>query len=864
VEVVLNKNGMPGNADRRHFAYSARGRDFVNGQAVGRSVSGAEDVDLRWRQSMNGMDGNEDDHDFSDDDFDTLPINALHELERIAISSTLPLQAQSSLHTDSKQQNLAGNTRQSAPYTEPQVQGHSQSQNWQPQSRRPRQHGRYTDYNDDPFEGENVSTPAEEKESFILRTIPMKVTQREQRRQERFSEPRVGMDRGASQVIRQPARQNFQPHDSGYLEESNGGDAQDLLILDQQQAPNNGATRSLQEEALQAQIEYLLRERDELTAKLHISNTTVLTQKGEIAIIRANQSKESKTFDRQLAALKMAAEEEAAKHQTRLESMLAKSKELATENQFLKHDLKEEESRNMILQRTLKDKPPGEKGDRPASTPQRVTADSLRDGFDDGELMIISPSKSGRRSKGGTPTAGAKRKRKIDVQSPIPSLALRQSAAPVSSPTKEAQSPPIPERVVPTIRRDRSAGKNLQFVQRIFNHRIAGGNERILEALMKYAFPSDPSKTFTSIVLEAIARLSGKGLPADLLQVFIELWAKSLQEKYYKCISSLADVVNFIVDLEISVINVTTIQSLLPVLQDSGEINGTPRFKNNAPGKSKETPQSELNNEVDGTACLETLYNIACICLDDDRIDLFWRSMNMDFVLLMLNISQPTTDITLMLKLLSTSILPQTFGMISASAEEQAQMEIWILDRICALFWDRPRVDEGVSSPTKSEICMLRLEAMNLLNNLTLASAPHPHNRQTHHGSHLVIRHRSAIARLIRCIYNETNAMYHNEPSRALHAELVNQGIRLVYYLLQNHSETIDMQEKLLAINGCVHKHRVVLTRLAFGEGLLLDAGITQQTVDMATDMLEEAVTPEEAESLVEAFPGYKGRRTRA
>src|SRR5277367_4519366 len=112
---------------------------------------------------MDGMDGNEDDHDFSDDDFDTLPINALYELERIAVGSTLPFQAQSSLHTDLKQQNLAGDTRQSAPYTEPQVQGHSQSQNWQPQSRRPHQHGRYTDYNDDPFEGENVSTPAEEK-----------------------------------------------------------------------------------------------------------------------------------------------------------------------------------------------------------------------------------------------------------------------------------------------------------------------------------------------------------------------------------------------------------------------------------------------------------------------------------------------------------------------------------------------------------------------------------------------------------------------------------------------------------------------------------------------------------------------------
>ena len=74
------------------------------------------------------------------------------------------------------------------------------------------------------------------------------------------------------------------------------------------------------------------------------------------------------------------------------------------------------------------------------------------------------------------------------------------------------------------------------------------------------------------------------------------------------------------------------------------------------------------------------------------------------------------------------------------------------------------------------------------------------------------------------------------------------------------HSATIDLQEKLSLINGGVHKHRVVLTRLAFSQGFFIDRLITDDTVAMATSLLEDSVTPDEADELIEAFPGFKGR----
>jgi hypothetical protein len=102
--------------------------------------------------------------------------------------------------------------------------------------------------------------------------------------------------------------------------------------------------------------------------------------------------------------------------------------------------------------------------------------------------------------------------------------------------------------------------------------------------------------------------------------------------------------------------------------------------------------------------------------------------------------------------------------------------------------------------------------------------------------------------------------MYHLSPTHGLHAELVNKGVRVLYTVLTQHSSTINLQEKLSVINGGVHKHRVVLTRLAFSEGFYIDRLITDETVAMAMGMLEESVTPDEADELIEAFPGFKGR----
>jgi hypothetical protein len=276
---------------------------------------------------------------------------------------------------------------------------------------------------------------------------------------------------------------------------------------------------------------------------------------------------------------------------------------------------------------------------------------------------------------------------------------------------------------------------------------------------------------------------------------------------------------------------------------------------------SKQKAKAELNEDIDGTACLDILYSIACTSLhDEEKIDRFWRLMSMDFVLLFLQSCQPISDMIIMLNLLSTSILPKTFGNICGTEEDQATAEKYIIDRVTYLLWEVPRGEQAQQPRFRAMTLELRVEAMALLTTLALSS-PHPHNDPNHHGSLLLAAHPNALGRLFRCMYDELDALYAHGPNHEQHALLVNEATRLVYRLLELHGDTIDIQQKLLAINGAVHKHRVVLTRLAFSEGVFLDAGITDETVMMAHDMLEDAVTPEEAEALLEVYPSYKGRR---
>ena len=807
------------------------------------------------------MDDTADEHNFSDDDFEELHDTALRELENNAVISTQ--QTSSQAHKARPPSRSVPAIRRLSAVTRAPVQAHVFL--GRPPPHLQEQNLIDEDFEDDSFEwvgDEQVSTPVEDAPSYPHRSLPGETTQREQWRQERFNKPNA---QPVSQRQHLPPQYNNYPRPQALQNPRNVSRGMPTVAPSRAVQPN-GQQQNDQDSSLRAQLEDLMKERDQLTRDLHTTKTQVLTQQGEIAIIRDNKNKETKVFDRQLSALKKSMQEESSKHETTLATLTNKNKEVAEVNSFLEHELKEETEKSKALSKRLKQRP-AEKSAGPTTTPKKGPAKALGDGFDDDEIMVMSPSKSAKKSKPPTPTAAANRKRKAAAQSPIKPLALRQTFADSESGLETVLVAEKSDRVVPIMRRDRRTERHLHFMQRILNYQLRASGERIIEKFMGYRFPSDASRTLAAIILDATSRLKGPRLPADMLQIFLDVWVRCLREKYYDPVSSLIDVTDFMIELEMTVVDKTTITNIIPILQDSATLNGYTRFKHSPVfhgnfGQFHSTPKSSLNESVSGNSCVELMYKIACILTDDFAlINHFWRVTSTDFVLMMLNPWQPISDLTLILHLLATSIFPGTFGNVCADTIQQDKMEGYIIDRVCWLLWEVPKVDEGLAPPTKSDICRFRIEALNLLTTLAIDSSLPPHDDPKHHGVVLLTSHASAIARLVRSLYDEVAQLYMFTSSSSLHAQLINMGVCLLHNLLTLHGEELDMQKKLSAVNGGVHKFRVVLTRLAFSEGYYVDKEISDETVARATNMLEDSVTPDEAEMMIEAFPNFVGRR---
>lgn len=148
----------------------------------------------------------------------------------------------------------------------------------------------------------------------------------------------------------------------------------------------------------------------------------------------------------------------------------------------------------------------------------------------------------------------------------------------------------------------------------------------------------------------------------------------------------------------------------------------------------------------------------------------------------------------------------------------------------------------------------MRLEVLLLLE--SLAFNPAAPTRE--HGSAIIAAHPNALARLFRSMHDELDALYSSPPEHAIRVDLVNGLMRLIFGVMRRHGPSINMQEKLARVPGSKQKHLVVLTRLAFCDGSVLEAGIDDETVDMAHELLEEWTNPQEADSLAEVFPSSR------
>jgi hypothetical protein len=87
--------------------------------------------------------------------------------------------------------------------------------------------------------------------------------------------------------------------------------------------------------------------------------------------------------------------------------------------------------------------------------------------------------------------------------------------------------------------------------------------------------------------------------------------------------------------------------------------------------------------------------------------------------------------------------------------------------------------------------------------------------------------------------------------------QLIAQITALLHFLITDPrtANVANMPAKLAASHGGGHRYLITLARLAFAEeDLVLEAGISARTVELAHDLLELAVTPDEGEGVGEVF----------
>ncbi|KAI9663165.1 MAG: hypothetical protein M1821_008213 [Bathelium mastoideum] len=642
---------------------------------------------------------------------------------------------------------------------------------------------------------------------------------------------------------------------------------------------------------LQKRVHELERERASLLKSVEEAKASALSKAGEIAIVRSNHEKASKEYERRLAVIQQLHAEETEKQRRELDVAKKDREKVETTNKFLEHDLAQEAERARQSRRTLKDRPvnvpypSASNRQSPAATPKRGKIAPFRDGFDDDEVLVVSPSKAKQKSKPGTPKATGKRKRPVE-NSPIQPLDIDGPPEPVPGPVQTGNDH-LPTASFDVPLRPAPEDQRFQFLQRVMNHRPSDDHPRTFEALAHYSFPSKQDSTLASQLSENLASqvylTAATGFPLKFCRILTILWRQCIDEKLYAPIYLLIDLLHTILLIEPMSLAPDLIKDAVPVIIATVDLVALPIAKAALdPLYNLPEDHAILKGKIDVSACLSVLLTISQnSSLFPPSISSFWQQMEFEFVLLLLHKAQPLAHILLMLQLIATSPLETSFGAIcgeatSTNQEKQTQQETALLDRLTSLLIDTPQ-KQGQQPYSKPDILNLRLQVLDVLFALSI----------TRHGTASLARHRYAIGRLIRFLHDAVTNLYFlfpppvlSQPSlsapprddnddtghsndhltnpHSLTSRSINLTTRLLHHLLLpspfNPNPPSPIRDKIAVIHGGGHKFATALSRLAFSEQLVLEAGVEEATVDAAHAILDAVLSPEEGEAFGRVF----------
>ena len=620
---------------------------------------------------------------------------------------------------------------------------------------------------------------------------------------------------------------------------------------------------------LMARIAQLEAEQTRLQRLEQEARRAAATKQGEISIVRAKEEKAAKEYERRLSVMQKLHADEAAKQKAELEAMRKQREKMETDNRFLQHDLAQEADRAKRTAGSSKVKQIKEK-----DTP-RKRKQGHGDGFNDSEVLMVSPSRSRERSKDQTPTAGAKRKRSAQ-DSPLPAL----SFMPPPKPSREVSGEQtiLPEMVLNTDSSSTDAREH-EFLQRMLNHKRAGSGDRTIELLTKHNFPSNPARSLASIFFDGISlpsrRPGTEHVPLKISYILLGLWSSCLHEKTYEPLALILNMLRASLYFELSSHVSKLVEDAVPICLQSIDLVVTPAIQSQHASFSAtfdQKAQDDVAAKVNVDEVVDFLHFInQSAALNSERLETFWRHIHFKGSLLMLNKVQPLPRIIQALQILSTSILDATFGVINSDYSQQEQQEQTTVDRLATWLFETPRAPKDEQSYTEEELAELRMETLNLFKKLCL----------TEHGGQLLAKHRFAIAKLVKFLHGQVGKLYKIRPHTCRHRRSsssedddqkpnlhdltianINTTVRILHHVLRTFDESIDLTSKLEVERGGYHAFLISMSRVAFSEQLVFEAGIETEVVEAAHDILDHVLSPEEGEAIVKAVETPRGTRS--
>ena len=405
------------------------------------------------------------------------------------------------------------------------------------------------------------------------------------------------------------------------------------------------------------------------------------------------------------------------------------------------------------------------------------------------------------------------------------------------------------------------------MIRRLMNHRPSNSRERVLETLSRLAFPSVPGQSISGLVTQGLSQFVAMddedNFSSFACNLLSDLWERCLHDKMYTPVYPILDLYEFILAMSYEPPKLSLIERFLPLATKTIDLVALPRVRLHAGAHV----DPHLLECIDVDQILTLMHGMAFdASLHAESCQAFWKKMEFDFTLMMLNKSQPLPQIMLVLQMLGSSAMPESFSIMVDDPEKQSTLEGHTIDRLTTLLFERPEAPAGETAYEDSEVVLLQIETIRVLNSLAV----------TKHGSEVLARHRTAVGRLVRLLHVSVTKLYDLPPTNhdifgetteppnfstnhELTTSLINLTVRLLYHLLMNYSDMINLREKLMVIPGGHHKFLVSLTRLAFSEQLVYEAGLDNEALDAAHEILDGILSPEEGEAVVQAIETPRG-----